>query len=197
MSSHAMSRIFGITFSLILVSASAFAKVDIDSDFKGSLLLTGPDGKVSMVEQGENVPDNLAADTLVEVLAGAAHISVDEGEKAGAACLGSQITLVGACSVDLQCGEKSGVLKVLKGTATVTDKDGKPRTLNAGDEYPIQSSEGETAEPTAETEQTTLPADGDDFGAPPPVDTRNIEANNNIPPDTREEPASQSEAPPV
>lgn len=183
-----------IGFSLVLVTAPAFAKVSIDPDFKGSLLITGPDGNVSMLEQGESVPGTVSAESVVEVLAGQANISVDDGEKTTASCLGSQMTLVGACSVNLVCGEKSGVLKVTTGTVTVLDENGKPRTLNAGDEYPIKSNDAKTADPTAETTQNSLPADGEDFGAPPPVDARNVEAGATIP-DTRQEPASQSEAP--
>ena len=191
---QSLKGMLGVAFSLILAAVPAFAKVSIDPDFKGSLLITGPDGNASMLAQGEAPPENIPAESLLEVLLGQATVSADAGDKVSVACLGTQAALTGAGSVSLNCGEESGVLKVVSGSVTLVDEQGNPRTLNAGDEYPIKSRKEETADPTAETVQNNLPADGDDFGTPPPVDARNIEAAPDIP-DTRQEPASQSEPP--
>lgn len=183
-------------FALILAFAAvpAQAKVAVDKDFKGSLLITGPDGNVSMLEQGEAPPDSIAANSVVEVFIGTANIATGTDEKASVACLGTEAALAGDCRVALDCGEDSGVLKVVSGTVTLTDANGNPKTLNAGDEYQILARKGDTAEPVAESTETALPADADGFGTDSPIDARNIQADDtpDTPDDTREEPASQS-----
>jgi hypothetical protein len=164
---------FGIAFFLTFVAIPAYAKVAVDQDFKGSLLITGPDGNVSMLEQGEKPSEDIPAESVVEVFLGEANVSSGTDEKASVACLGTEAAMAGDSGVSLSCGENSGVLKVVKGSVTLTDAQGKLRTLSAGEEYPIQA-RGNTAPPTAETENRGLTSSDADL---PPPDSRNIEAS--------------------
>ncbi|HLD50304.1 MAG TPA: hypothetical protein VJC08_03825 [bacterium] len=157
----------------LLTPAIAEAKITVQPDFLGTLLVTFPDGSVQMIDVGEPIPD-IPPGSSVEIFAGKMSISTDPGDSLKLSCLGSEASVGGGSSVSFGCGESEGALSVTKGAVQVTQTDGSEKSITDGQEYVIKSQEGtgQASPPTAE---------GDSLGTPVgevnPPDSRSMEVS--------------------
>ena len=166
-----------VTLATLLVaffiSPAAEAKINIQPDFQGTLLVTFPDGKVQMYDAGEAVPD-IPSGASIEVFGGKVSISVDQGESIKLSCLGSEASVGGGSSASVACGEDDGKLSVEKGSAQVKQADGTQKDVAEGQEYTIKPASGgeENEPPTGEGNPlgTTAPEVN-------PPDSRSMEAS--------------------
>ena len=172
-------RLFGFAAALFAFTFAftAEAKITINPSFQGTLVITFPDGEISLLEAGDAIPD-VPSGSTVEVFDGQFTLDLEAGDKVSASCLDHEITASVAGSLSLQCGEESGLLKVLKGSLQLTDDQGKQSELKEGTEYTIQLEASEkTAPPTAAGEALGGPPAGGDLAEAPPVDSRSLESS--------------------
>lgn len=161
-----------ICFCLAL-SPQAFAKINLDSGFKGTVVVTQPDGELVLLEPGDEIPE-IPSGSTIEVIDGTVSISSEEGDEVEVACLDHSASASGAGSLTLNCAEDSGALKVVQGQVTVTDPEGTQTTLEAGKEFAFQrAAEAKTPEPTAATTNDSATAPEADSEP----DTRSLEAS--------------------
>jgi len=161
----------------------SFAEITVQPDFQGTVLITFPNGDIALVEKGDPLPE-IPPGSTIEVFGGHATVAAGGEDSVKVSCLGHQGVVGGGCSVEVNCGEKSGLFTMLKGTGRVTDQNGNEQALNEGEEYPIEifpgpatETTGETTPPTAAGEPTGGPPAGGDLGEDPPVDSRSLEAS--------------------
>ncbi len=147
----------GFVLTLIFLSAapSVRAAITIDPDFTGTLILTSPDGEVTLIEAGDKVPE-IPPKSTVEVFDGNFTLHTAPGDQVQVGCFGEGHSVGGGSSAGLSCGENSGLLKL----------DGKEIPI-AGVQAPAE------AAPTAASNPTGVPSDQD---APTP-DSRSIQAS--------------------
>ncbi len=156
-----------------LIGGSAEAKITVNPDFQGTLLVTFPDGKVQMYDAGEALPD-IPSGSSIEVFGGKMTVSTDEGDSVKVSCLGSEGGVGGGGSATVGCGENEGKLSVIKGTVQMTSPDGSTKNLTEGQDYSIKSNEG--------TDQASpATSEGNPLGTPAPEvnppDSRSLEAS--------------------
>ncbi len=131
----------------------SWAKVTINPAFTGTLIVTLADGDVTLYESGDPLPEIPHGATL-EVFDGSVSIQTEAEDQLQVGCFGDEQAVGGGSSAELTCGATSGMLKI----------DGK--------EYPIVGTQGQVAEPTADSEQTGVPSD-----QVPAPDSRSIQAS--------------------
>ena len=159
-------------FFLLMQSVPAFAKISINSDFQGTVVITLPNGEIALIEHGDPIPDIPQGSTL-EVFDGNFTVTTEQGDQCKVSCLEHTGTASNVGSINLSCGEESGLLKVVAGSVHMVDPSGKESDISAGTEYPVQATTGEQPPTTGATEPAgTLVSDG----APPP-DSRSIESS--------------------
>ena len=165
------TKMAAVFILFLIYSIPAFAKVTIDS-FKGSLLVTGPDGSIKLVETGEPVPD-IQEESTIEVFNGEFVLSAGAGEKIKFACGGNEGEAgSGGASINLSCGETGGLLKVVEGTAHLKIVSGKELDLKTGAEE-VLTTIAAKAKPVA-ARQNSL---GTSSTPPSEPDSRSIEAS--------------------
>lgn len=158
---------------LITCSSLAYAKVTVQPDFKGTLLVTTPDGNIEMYDEGEAVPE-IVANSVIEVFGGKFTVATEAGDTVSCGCLDHTMTVGGGASAALTCEEESGGLKALKGSVPLIDSEDKEHIVAEGQEYPIKPSPVKPAPPPTEAaEEIGVPAAGE----LPPVDSRSIETS--------------------
>lgn len=137
-------KLFHKTFAVLMVvmsmASTSWAKVTLNPDFTGTLIVTLVDGAVSLYEKGDVLPE-IPQGAILEVFDGSISIQTESDDQIQVGCFGDQHGVGGGSSAELTCGAASGVLKV----------DGK--------EYSISGTPAQVAEPTAESEQTGVPSE--------------------------------------
>ncbi len=172
---HSLKKSLFVTalFISLFLPKLAEAKITVQPDFEGTLLVTFPDGKVQMYDAGETLPE-IPNGASIEVFGGKISVSTGDGESLKLSCLGSEAAMGGGSSATMGCGETDGKLNVVTGSAQVAQLNGTPKTIGEGQEYAITSTEG-----TEENEPAT--AEGESLGTtPPPVnppDSRSMETS--------------------
>ena len=161
---------------LLGVAPAAHAKVTVQPDFEGTLLITAPDGKVSMIEKGEALPE-IASGSKIEIFGGQMTVNTEEGDKLSCVCGVHEGTLAGAATVDVSCQESGSSIKAVKGTITLTDDKGTQRQIAEGSEQVLKGTDdsGETAPETEAGKEIGTEVDP----GSPPVDSRSVEASPN------------------
>lgn len=163
-------------FGIFVSHSAAFAKITINPDFKGTLVITDPEGEINLVEAGEAVPE-IKSKSQVEVFDGSFTLASEAGDEVELICLDySFVAEGGAGTANLVCGEETGTFKSVKGTYTAIDGEGKESKVVEGTEFPMTlgaMAEDEEAEPTAAAEELGTPP-AEEFPEP---DTRSIEAS--------------------
>lgn len=161
-----------------------FAKITLES-VKGSLLITGPDGNVKLVDEGDKIPD-IDDQSTIEVFNGEFTAITGPNEKVKFACGGNEGETGGGSKVGLSCGETGGLLKVVEGAAHVKEITGNELDVAAGNEHILKMAPLTTAAPVG--------APQDNLGSPAPSptepDSRGIELGAT---DTRNSQASVSQ----
>ncbi len=178
---------------------SAYAKITVDANFQGMLVISLPSGEVSILEPGDPVPD-IPSGSMIESFDGTFTVKTDKGDQVQMSCLNHNVSAGEGSSVTMSCKEMSGSVKVESGTASLTDPSGQKTDLNAGTEYPIAQGapKAEEAAPTGagDGEVTGGAPAGGDLAEPPPVDSRNLrgdQGTGGAPADTRTQQSSPSE----
>ncbi len=160
----------------LLIPSLAHAKITVQPDFQGTLLVTFPDGKVQMIDAGEPLPD-IPSGSSVEVFAGKVALSTGQGDALKLSCLGSEGSVGGGSSVSLGCGETEGTVSVKKGAVQILEPDGTQKNFTEGQEYSMKLKEDSSDQPpppaTSEGDSLGTPAGGE----PPPPDTRSMEVS--------------------
>ena len=160
----------------LMFSRPAFAKIVIQPDFKGTVVITFSNGEISLIEPGDTIPD-ISSGATMEVFDGHFTVATQEGDSVQLSALDSIATVANGASATLSCSEESCVLKVLQGSVELKNAAGVKTTLAAGTEKTIQAGEGAPAAPTAAGEPTGSAPAGGGLADAPPVDSRNIESS--------------------
>ena len=156
-----------------IICFPAFAKISLNTDFQGTVVITQPDGELVLLEPGDAIPE-IPSGSTIEVIDGTVSISSEAGDKVEVACLDHSASASGAGSVSLNCAEDSGAIKVVQGQVTLTDPNGTQTELEAGKEFAFQrTAAAQTPEPTAAT--TNDSATSPETDSEP--DTRSLEAS--------------------
>jgi len=142
-------------FSGVLLPLPLWARITIDPSFTGTLILTSPNGEVTLFEAGDPLPE-ITPKSTIEVFDGVFTMHTQTGDEVSVGCFGDGHSVGGGSTASLGCGENSGLLKV----------DGK--------EFPIAGVQApaETAPPTAASNPTGVPTDQDTV-----PDSRNLQAS--------------------
>jgi len=143
-----------LAFFVIMVgmTCTASAQVVISPQFTGTLIVTLPDGEVSLYESGDPLPQ-IPNNATVEVFDGSISIQTGPGDTIQVGCFGNSQSIGNGSTAELTCGADSGMLTV------------------DGQEYPITGDQT-IAEPTADSDPTGVPTDTD-----PVPDSRSIQAS--------------------
>ena len=157
----------------VLLVPAAEAKIIVQPDFQGTLLVTSPDGKVQMFDAGEALPE-IASGSSIEVFGGKLSVSTEAKDSVKLTCLGSEASVGGGASATLGCGESDGKLNVVKGPVQVAQPDGAQKNIAEGEEYSIKSKDDNPQNPPATSEETPL---GTTTQEVPPPDSRSIETS--------------------
>ena len=151
-------------------------KVTLNSDFTGTVIITAPNGELTLIEPGDPIPA-IANGSTLEVFDGKFGVQTSEGAKVSVSCLDHEAVAKNGAAVSLSCGEKTGLLKVLQGSVELTDPNGKTATMSQNAEFTIQEAKeaAKTAAPTGGGEAIGGSPAGGELGDAPPVDSRNID----------------------
>jgi len=170
--------LFGVIFLWTVLPASLFAKITLDPDFKGTVVITSPDGELILLEPGDEVPDIVPGST-VEVFDGSATLHTEANDSIQASCLGNDFAVAAGDAASLSCGEETGSLKAIKGAIEATDPDGKTFEIAEGVEHAIKSRPGEPkkAPPAAAGEPPGGPPAEGALGETDVPDSRSLEAS--------------------
>ena len=163
---------FLVAAMIFSVPALSQADVTVEKEFKGSILVTSPEGNVQMAEEGDEVPA-IVPNSSLEVFDGEMDVQQQAGDKVTLACLSHKMLIQDAASAHLVCGETAGKVKAVAGNLTILKPNGDTELLLEGKEYDILLPALKVAPPTAA---------GDDLGRPivddaPPVDPRSIDSS--------------------
>ncbi len=154
----------------------AAAKVVLESDFQGTVVVTAPDGSVTILQPGDPVPEIPQGATL-QVAGGDFTVKTDAGDSVNISCMGHAGTVANGAAVALHEDQDAGLIKVLSGPVSLKDEQGNQETLlKTGTEYPIKRNPV-AAPATAAGEPLGGAPAGGDLGQPPPVDSRSIESS--------------------
>ena len=162
----------------MFLPSRAEAKITLQPDFEGTIVVTKPNGEISLIEAGEQVPD-IPNESTIEVFDGKFTVSVEAGDQVTTSCLDHDGSETGAGSMAVSCGEDSGNVKALRGTVKVTDEAGKETVLQEGQEYPVRAGgpKAKTAPPTQALETAAGKPVGGNLADNTPPDGRSIEAS--------------------
>lgn len=152
--------------SLAAGAGTVQAQIGVGPNFEGTIMITTPEGKVVMLDAGNKVPA-ISLQSTLEVFQGKMSIQLEAGDTASIGCLGQTGSVAGPASVEVECGEKQGKIKVIKGEVNFEDSK-----VTEGNEK-ILTLEGKQAPATAAGEETGT---GTNLGIPP-VDSRSIESS--------------------
>ena len=185
-----------VALAVLLVPSPAQAKIIVQPDFQGTLLITFPDGKVQMYDAGEALPD-IPSGASIEIFGGKLSVSTDEKDSVKLTCLGSEASVGGGAACTMGCGESDGKLQVVKGPVRIVQGDGSQKDIPEGEEYPIRAKDDNPQNPPPTSDDNLL---GTPAAEVPPPDSQSIEASapgpeNGIPPpdDSRGNETSPSE----
>ena len=164
--------------SLVILPNLSYAKATLEAGFKGTISITSPDGKVTLLEPGETIPE-IAPNSTLEVFGGSFALNAQETDNIKLICLNHQASLKGngENSVTLSCGEDSGLLHVTKGSANVIDPAEKELVVTEGKEFPIYVKSAKTGGATGADDSVGSPSVGGNLGDEPPVDGHDIETS--------------------
>ena len=155
----------------------AWAKVTLQPDFQGTVVITLPNGEISLLEAGDNIPE-IPSNSMIEVFDGKFSLTTEQGDKIQVSCLDHDFEIANGGSADLSCAEESGLLKSVKGITKLIDEAGKEAEIKEGEEYPIRvTGAAEQAPPTEAGEPIGGAPAGGGLGDAPPVDSRSIESS--------------------
>lgn len=171
-------------FSLFLIFVMALglfcplavAKIELQTDFKGTIVITLPNGEVQVLEAGDKIPD-IPSKSVVEVFDGEFILNTAQGDSVQSSCLDHDALVENGASISLSCSEKSGLLKALKGSVQLTDPAGQIKTLTETSEYAIQGEEQTAAPATGAGAAPGGAPAGGDLAQAPPTDSRSLEAS--------------------
>ena len=165
---------------LPLLPLTAEAKTTINPDFEGTLIITSPEGQITVLQPGDPVPDIPNGATLT-VSEGRFTVNTGSGDSVFVLYQGHSGTVADGTAASLSSaqGPVPATLKVLSGSVAWQNDEGKKSVLPAGAEYPIlpQGQTEKEAPPTAAGEPTGFAPAGGDVGQPPPVDSRSIQSS--------------------
>ncbi len=150
----------------------AAAKIVLQPDFQGSLLITYPNGEIAMLNPGDPIPD-IPSGSSIQVFKGSFSVQTEPGDSVKVACLAHEATAAGGASAGVSCSENAGAIEAKKGTLNLVDPTGKTFSIEEGNSYPIALVAPGEAPPTFGTEPTAFPEDDQEV----PVDSRSIDAS--------------------
>lgn len=166
-----------LLFLLVLFTSPAFAKIALQPDFQGTVVITFANGEISLIEPGDAVPDIPSSGATMEVFDGHFTVMTQEGDSVQLSALDHLVTVANGASATLTCSEESCVLKVLSGSVELANAAGIKTTLAAGTEQTIQAGEAAAAPATAAGEPTGGAPAGGSLAEAPPADSRNIQSS--------------------
>lgn len=167
-----------IGFAALLIIGTlpnAFAKITLQPDFEGSVMITTPEGKVTVLSPGDPIPD-IPSQSKIEVFDGNMKVQTEDGDTAVCACGGNEGAMSGGASAQINCQESEASIEVLEGKLILRDEAGQTSTLEKGTQKEL------TLQP--ETKKAAETGAGNEIGAPvdsgiPPVDSRSIDSSPN------------------
>jgi len=169
-------------FLIIAFTFPAFAKISIipyndpnlstgDGVFTGTIVLTTPDGRITILEPGDPLPD-FPSDSILEVFDGQFTVETQEGDQLTVSILGNEFIIAGGSTVTVIAGETEGKIIVRSGFARFSDTTGRISTIQVNQDFAVALGEPLVALPTAEGSPL-----GFQTGEEPVPDSRNIEAS--------------------
>jgi hypothetical protein len=157
----------GFALGLVFWTNAVEAQINVDKNFEGTIMVTTPEGKVVMLDAGNPVPV-ISLQSTLEVFQGKMAIKLEKGDSASVGCLGQTGSVNGPASVEVECGEKKGSIKAVKG-----EIDFEGSKIPEGQKKLIVLDDEKQAPATAAGEETGI---GIDQGIPP-VDSRSIQTS--------------------
>ncbi len=146
-------------------------EISTDQVFTGTLVLTYPDGRIEILEPGDEIPSIPSGSTL-EIFDGHMRVVTQEGDSVSAGCLGQEFQVSNGASATISCGQQEGKIAVLSNFVTFVGEDGQQKTVAAPDVLPIIL--GQPLLPAAPTAAVESPGFAVDTAANP--DSTSIEA---------------------
>ncbi len=122
------------------------------ADFTGTLVITTPDGDITLLESGESIP-KIKDGSMLEIFDGQITVSTGSANNLKLSCLEHTVDLSQGASVTMKCAETEGSVTVNLGPVSLTDPIGTKTPLVVGQTYPISLEELPLAAPTAQGEQ--------------------------------------------
>lgn len=166
-----LSLFASLTLITLLCLSPAYAEVKVESEFEGTLVITSPEGDITLVESGEAVPP-VATGSILEVFDGQFTVATSPGETVKVVHLEHEITVSDGATVNLVGAESTGVVRVLSGSVELINNLGQKVMLQVGQEYPIQLIKAAPGLPATAAGEPTGFGAADDA---PPADSASIE----------------------
>jgi len=167
-----------LCLSLIMVPAYAAVTLEQDSDstlgtdlgvFKGTIVLTYPDGRIVILEPGEPLPE-IPSGSAMEIFDGHFMIRTEEGDNVTIGALGFTFQAGNGSTATLISNETEGRVIVRSGFVTLTDEAGETITIQAPNEFPFVVGQVIKAPPAAESEKTGFDIEGNPLPDPTSID---------------------------
>lgn len=155
----------------IMIEKDAEAVASEEGKFSGTIVLTYPDGRISILESSDEIPA-IPSGSTIEIFDGNFSLASGEQDEVTIACLGVEFSASGSAAATLTCGEENGRLVVRSGQLTTKDDAGNLVTIAAPNEFPIALGKILEAAPTAAVDPT-----GFDLATETVPDSRNIDAS--------------------
>ncbi len=167
MKMRAGMRLGFVVISMMVLGSQAEAKISVNPDFEGTLMITTPEGKVVMLDAGNPVPE-IPSQSTIEGFQGNLMLTLEPGDSVATGCLGATGSASGPATLSVQCGESEGLVKVIKGTL-VFDKF----SVSEGEQKSLPLEKKAEAPPTAAGDELGTPTE---LGAPA-VDSRSLQSS--------------------
>ena len=173
-------KVFLCAAAVSFSSPLAQAAIALEPDFEGTVIITSPEGEISVIQPGDPIPHIPNGATLT-VSEGQFTVKTDPGDSVSLLYLGHSGVVANGAVANLSSVQDSApaTLKVLNGSVAWQNDEGKKSVLPVGAQYPIlpQGQTEKEAPPTGAGEPVGFAPIGGDVGQPPPVDSRGIQAS--------------------
>lgn len=169
--------LFTLIFSTSLSAAISIVKVDdpnipaSDTVYKGTLVITSPDGRITILEPSDPLPV-IEQGSVLEIFDGYFTVETGEGDNLTVSVLGNEFTVSDGTSVTIVANQTEGKIIVRKGFASYKDTAGQISMINAPKEFPVALGESLAPLPTADGG-----GEGFGIGTETVPDSRNIESS--------------------
>lgn len=170
---------FKLTMMIVMlvfaVAGTAQARISLDADYKGTVIVTNPDAKVTVLDEGMPVPE-ISDTSKLEVFDGSMIVKLEKGETLSLFCGGNKGSVSGPAAISIMCTDKEAYYQVIEGSLTLLTNKNETFELKEGERKDVEiNPDIEDAEETEANPESGTRLNTNDLT--PPVDSRSLESS--------------------